>query len=281
MADAFCAWNETADSNADPNQNLNESERCQQVDPPAITVHSFATSEVLPLSAEFLRVPVRTDQAGLEQGEIRVNGLTSACSGAAVGCNFLPDDSYTPTVVSLSPTVASVGTVVTLVGLKFPINVTAEVIAISIGHFGRCDIQNITSTSSEVDHIDYPGVQAVTVIQCTVSASTMAGDFSVTIFVEPLGRALHNYTMSVTGAISSITPNTGSLHGGTVVVIEGQGFAKFGPYNRVRIAGILCVPKTMKNMECRKDAVSMGFACTSVIEYAYGESAVAILPISE
>jgi hypothetical protein len=78
-----------------------------------------------------------------------------------------------------------------------------------------------------------------------------------------------SFTMAT--VINRITPSTGSLKGGTVVTIDGEGFADFGPYNKIEIGGQPCIPKTFKNLECRKDAVSMGYACNKQYEYAYAK----------
>jgi hypothetical protein len=262
-SDAFCAWGGATTQT-----------ECTRVDPAATTVDAFATSDVLPLSAEFLRVPVRWDQAGPTQPYITVNGLVSACTGS-VGCQsstFLPDEYHTPTVISVWPTSGSIGTVVTIVGAQFSGNVSAELVSVTIGPFGGCDVLSVWSHYGQANHANYPGTVKLTTIKCAISASAMAGQFDISVHVDPDGNAkllTSAKTMTILGLIDHISPTQGSLHGGTVIVIEGKGFAKFGPYNRVRIGGIACVPRTMKNLECRKDAVSMGFPCNSAIQYAY------------
>jgi len=99
----------------------------------------------------------------------------------------------------------------------------------------------------------------------------VAGIYPVDVRVDGWGRAQIDdaVTFRTRMVIDSITPVTGSLKGGTVVVIEGKGFAHFGPYNKIEIGGVRCIPKTLKNLECRKDAVSMGYRCTKPITSAF------------
>ena len=66
-----------------------------------------------------------------------------------------------------------------------------------------------------------------------------------------------------------VEPRSGSVHGGAVIAIHGEGFASFGPHNKVTVGGVPCIPRTLKNLECRRDAVSMGFACTQQYAKAY------------
>ena len=54
-----------------------------------------------------------------------------------------------------------------------------------------------------------------------------------------------------------------------MIAIHGEGFASFGPHNQVTVGGVPCIPRTLKNLECRRDAVSMGFACSRLYAKAH------------
>ena len=74
---------------------------------------SFVTSDVLPLSAEFFRVPVRAPaQTGLT-----VNHLQAACrvKGSAA-CGFAYSAALTPVVHSVTPASGMPGTVLEVYG---------------------------------------------------------------------------------------------------------------------------------------------------------------------
>ena len=81
---------------------------------------SFVTSDVLPLSAEFLRVPVRT----AAQTSVAVNGLQAACrvkgshshSRSPAACGFAYSAALTPVVHSVTPASGMPGTVLEVYG---------------------------------------------------------------------------------------------------------------------------------------------------------------------
>ena len=83
-----------------------------------------------------------------------------------------------------------------------------------------------------------------TTVTCTVNALAMGGEFPLEMHVEGRGRVVGTATFSMGFSITSVTPSQGSLKGGTVVTIEGEGFSDFGPYNQIEIGGIPCIPRT-------------------------------------
>eukprot|EP01046_Picozoa_sp_COSAG06_P000498 COSAG06_NODE_14_length_35011_cov_20.984132_1_plen_3931_part_10 len=227
---------------------------CEAIDAPATVTQTTVTSDVLALSAEFLRVPTTSaNTVGLA-----VNGLTAACS-EGIDCSYVHSNDLTPTIQSVTPTSGGVGAELTIIGANYPEEINTATATVSIGPAGGCEVTEITWAETE------------TTIKCTVTADAMGGTFPVGVHAEPWGTALGSSTTTFTMnlAVASITPTTGSLKGGTIITITGEGFARFGPYNKIEIGGVPCIPKTYKNMECRKDAVSMGFACTHQLGYAY------------
>ena len=243
ITEAFCT-----------DSSLSTEAECETVDAPATTTQTIVTSDVLALSAEFLRVPMSSPNTI----DLAVNGIAAACSAGA-DCSFVHSDDLTPTIRSVTPTSGGVGTELTIVGLNYPEEINTATATVTIGPAGGCDVTEIAWTETE------------TTIKCTVSATAMGGTFPISIHAEPWGHALGSSTttFAMNLVIADITPSAGSLKGGTVVTISGEGFANFGPYNKIEIGGVPCIPKTYKNMECRKDAVSMGFTCNHQLGYAY------------
>ena len=72
------------------------------------------------------------------------------------------------------------------------------------------------------------------------------------------------YTVEV--HVDDFAPRNGSLHGGDVVRIWGRGFSRFGPQQRVTVAGQRCVPRTLKNYACRVSAYDSGYVCAKTAE---------------
>ena len=232
VAGAFCSGEPSVQSQAE----------CEAIDGPTTSTHSFVTSDVLALSAEFLRVPT----ASRHQVDVAVNGLAAACT-AASGCGYEYSETATDYFTSVAPTTGGVGTEIVIEGVFASAN--EATVTVSIGPSGGCDVTSVTNTT----------------VTCTVNALAMGGEFPLEMHVEGRGRVVGTATFSMGFSITSITPSQGSLRGGTVVTIEGEGFSDFGPYNQIEIGGIPCIPRTYKNLECAKDAVSMGVQCNRPI----------------
>ena len=108
-------------------------------------------------------------------------------------------------------------------------------------------------------------------IRCAVGRRVIADTHGVRVVVRPWGTSAANASFTLVPSIRAIVPSNGSVLGGGVLLIHGEGFASFGPHNQVTVGGVPCIPRTLKNLECRRDAVSMGFACSRLYAKAHEE----------
>jgi hypothetical protein len=104
-----------------------------------------------------------------------------------------------------------------------------------------------------------------TEIVCALSSDVVGGDKRVLVDVWPMGRASvatgSFATVSVGLAITGVSPTSGSVRGGTILTISGYGFAPIGPYQRVTVGGVDCVPRVIRNYECKPSGFDRGFSC--------------------
>ena len=203
------------------------------------------------LSMEFFR-----QQATEPTVSVQVASLASACMGE---CGFVYSEDATPTVTRVEPIQGRAGQLITITGTKFP--VSAGEVQVGIG-----------GATCEVSYVN------VTAIQCVLKQDeAQAGTYPVKVRVLDLGDALNwksltnqvNYTIDL--VIDDFLPRNGSVYGGTVVQIWGQGFSRFGPQQKVTIGNdINCVPRTTKNKACRVSAYDSGYKCAWTVDAAYG-----------
>lgn len=150
------------------------------------------------------------------QVHVTVNGLAASCSGDHAmyhvssskldPCYFIYGWDLNPTATSITPTIVTNGDSVTIIGNKFSTIAMENVVK-----FGdvSCDV---TSSSA-------------TMIICTLGAGEV-GQKPLNIEVLNYGIATIsddlyiNYTMS----LAHVMPTSGSVAGGTVVTITGDGF---------------------------------------------------------
>ena len=260
---------------------------------------SWTTSDVLGLSAEFLR-EIRHDKPSLS---VVVNELSAACGPESGECAFTYSTELTPTVEAIEPAVGYAGTTaVTISGTGF-------------------------SAHPLLNEVDFGGAPCVvsscntTFIVCTVPAEQgMAGTFDPVVNVFNKGRALVPWgvTHTIKMQITSVSPMGGSLYGGMTLTLTGSGFANFGLHNQIKLllrndtkepgavvperpptslydddwlwqrgpsgagrlndtdpapsySAVLCVPKTLRNRACRVTEDDAGYACSTQLAWAYDD----------
>ena len=64
---------------------------------------------------------------------------------------------------------------------------------------------------------------------------------------------------------AAVVPNAGSIAGGTEITIHHDAFASFGPFNRILVGGIPCIPKTMRNHACKPYPTDPGYDCRQLL----------------
>lgn len=150
-----------------------------------------------------------------------MNDIPSSCSKRK--CSFTFSSSGTPVLTSISPQKGASGTEVTLTGSGFSANVP-EV--------------NVTIGGS----ICYVISSNLTTIKCTAGQS-IGGSREVVVRIGNKGFAEHSggqiaFTYRV--SVNRIQPARGSIGGGTLVTINGDGFGLTSNASSVAIGGSIC-----------------------------------------
>ena len=243
------------------------------------THRTWVTSDVAGLSGEFFRAPT-LEPAALS---VRVNNLAAAAScpsnsssGGSSGsggnvnetggsCRYVFSRAATPVVTDVSPVQGGTGAIVTINGYLF--GASAESNTVDFGGVTPCAVFEASSTR----------------LRCRLSNTSTTGvALTVNVHVSPLGLAEHRdattgdvksianqFTFTVDGGLSLVEPSAGSVYGGTVLRITGRGFAAFGMHNDIMVGGVRCVPRTMKNHECRRSVADVGTECDKLIASIY------------
>lgn len=135
---------------------------------------------------------------------INTNGVQSICS--AQNCNFTFSEMFTPIIDDIWPENIDSQTVLTLNGLNFGSDLNK--ININIG-------KQVCTPISLID----------TEIKCQLDGCNL-GKQIIDLSVIGFGNAKNSKNLNINGLplIKSTTPNSGSLHGGTIVTISGNGF---------------------------------------------------------
>ena len=177
---------------------------------------------------------------GAQPFEVKVgpNMMTADCD---ITCQFVYESIVTPSASAVTPTtINGTATTLTISGSKFN-NVTGD-IGITVGG------EDCSVTLAEMD-----------TIECVIT-NVPHGVQPVLVDVHSKGRAVTSSPLQVTSqeVITSVTPNTGSNHGGTIVTITGNGFSS--NQTTVSIGGVSCVvtTSTLSQVVCTTGAHAAG-----------------------
>ncbi|KAF5901267.1 fibrocystin-L isoform X1, partial [Clarias magur] len=193
---------------------------------------------------DFLRVPTNKTQV-----QVFINGIPSMCSG---DCGFTWTQSETPIVTNIDPVqgASALGTVLTIQGLGF-----AEQATVQIGN-SQCLVLQVTRNrvltiigTNFGDQIQGCSVLVggvvcelqqwtSTIITCLLPTLPV-GLYDINIIVGNQGYPLIssgvNTTIEYILRVTSISPQYGSLYGGTTVTITGSGFSPVLEDNKVTL----------------------------------------------
>ncbi|XP_056106663.1 fibrocystin-L-like [Rhinichthys klamathensis goyatoka] len=168
---------------------------------PSLTSHETEQGGLFKqrIMGDFLRVPTNKPQV-----EVFINGIPSRCTG---DCGFTWSEPKTPTVTGISPKEgsSSLGTVLTITGSGFD----GGNVTVKIGDV-KCSVLHFTNTS----------------ITCQVGPAS-AGVQPVSLSFSVLGNAQYQCNNSLFThllGVTSINPTTGSVAGGTILIVSGYGF---------------------------------------------------------
>lgn len=192
------------------------------------------------LTGDFLRVWETKPQA-----EIFINGIPSKCSG---DCGFEWSEDSTPFVTGISPSQGSdgLGTLLTVTGTGF----SSENASIFVGE-ARCHVEETTANT-----------------QVCRLGSASAGSYPVWVSFPSLGNSRYpdgnmlHFTYQL--IVSSFSPLSGSVAGGTLLTMSGFGFS---PDTAVTIGSEECtvVSATETELKCRTPAGAAGSQSITVM----------------
>ena len=180
-----------------------------------------------PITGEMMRVPARVPQV-----VIKTNDVTAFCKHTQ-NCKFLYNRDLTPLVESILPPQGIQGDIVT---------VTFD------GEIWREEWVNQTS-------VQLGGVECIVIrrtvnsVDCAVGP-TPAGSHKVNAHIVGVGNAYSEVFFQSILRIDQVIPANGSLIGGTILVIEGKGFATSGTDNLIRVGDAECRPRIIDNTHC-------------------------------
>ncbi|XP_033493349.2 PKHD1 like 1, tandem duplicate 1 [Epinephelus lanceolatus] len=176
------------------------------------------------------------------QVEVYINGIPSACSG---DCGFEWSEDKTPVVTGISPSQGSdgLGTLLTVSGTGF----SSENASIFVGKT-PCHVEQITGTT-----------------QVCRLGSASAGTYPVFVSFPSLGNAggnIFHFTYQL--IVSSFSPLSGSVAGGTVLTVTGFGFSQ---NTTVTVGSAECtlMYATETELKCRTPAGTAGSQSVTVM----------------
>ncbi|XP_075681934.1 fibrocystin-L [Rhinoderma darwinii] len=180
------------------------------------------------------------------QVEVYINGIPSKCSG---NCDYTWDEKQTPIIYSINTGVSGEDQLLIINGTGFSNSTAIDTTYVNIGNL-TCTILALTGNE----------------IQCLVHKSS-AGTFPISVYIAELGFAVSyggNLTFTHQITVSSITPSSGSLTGGTLVTILGSGFSMDSIVELVG-SGCAVVFANLSVIKCRTSAGLEGFSDVIVI----------------
>ena len=152
------------------------------------------------LGGDFFR-QTNTDDSS-PQITVWVSGYLSSCIGG--DCMYAFDSSLTPSISSVSDSFVDGNVELTILGTGF----TDDPLDFEIDAGGRkCFAKSATSS----------------LVTCLLENGP-AGDLDITLYVKSKGLAIGTLTYTLELKVLSITPNSGSVGGGTKIKINGTGF---------------------------------------------------------
>ncbi|XP_069478234.1 fibrocystin-L [Ambystoma mexicanum] len=184
---------------------------------------------------DLLRTPERQPQV-----QVYINGLPSQCAGK---CGYFWDPLKTPVITGMNAT--DEGRNLTIFGSGFAESTTNDNTYVFIG---KVDCPIITVSENK--------------IVCQILQGS-AGTFPVMVYIAERGVAqtvpdgAFNFTYNI--RVTSISPTTGSMAGGTLVTIKGDGFSE---QSQVLIDDNICriIQSNTTSITCRTPAGFSGFA---------------------
>ncbi|XP_060573258.1 fibrocystin-L-like isoform X2 [Ruditapes philippinarum] len=175
---------------------------------------------------------------------INGNPLPAECQTSTMTCRFSYASLWTPSVTAINPDSMSSSTTVTITGTSLGTDKT-ELEVIIGGSSATVLTANDTTLTARIDNIP-------------------AGDNDVIVKVKDYGKASGSLKIYGTPTISAIVPSSGSIHGETVVTVQGNGFVDND--TTVSIDGATCEisSTTLAEVTCKTQPHAAGSVTVAV-----------------
>ena len=163
---------------------------------------------------------------------LSTNDVLSICENPDM-CKFYYDKDLTPILKSASPTEGIEGDVITI-------------------HFdeNHWKFRWMNLTTITIGGIECPVMETQKSSLICKMGRTPAGLHDVIAHVTGVGASLATVKFKSLLKVTKVSPSVGSVRGGTILVIEGKGFAVAGPDNTITLGDVPCVPRMMDNAHC-------------------------------
>ena len=186
---------------------------------------------------------------------VSTNDVLSICENPDM-CKFNYDKDLTPVLESVSPLEGIEGDEIT--------------ITFASDHWKQRWIKLTAITIGGVDcPVDTRNDRSVV---CKLGR-TPAGVHDVIAHVTGVGASLATIKFKSLLKVTKVTPSAGSVKGGTILVIEGKGFAVAGPDNTITVGDVPCVPRVMDNAHCEGLKYEGFVKCDVDSVYGYSSAA--------
>uniref|UniRef100_A0A6I8N1M6 Fibrocystin-L n=1 Tax=Ornithorhynchus anatinus TaxID=9258 RepID=A0A6I8N1M6_ORNAN len=195
-------------------------------------------------SANYTTIECETSPAPEHLGDVNVQirDVLARCPGA---CSFSYLDGIAPSVTRVNPIVLQTSpTEVLIEGEGF--GTILEDIAVYVGH--------IQVTAASVNE------KNITVIATAVPA----GSYPLCVVVATKGRAFGNFAI-ISPAVASLAPTSGSLRGGTILIITGSGFCPGNTTVTIGSNPCLIVSVTYDEVQCLAPARSASTVLVKIV----------------
>lgn len=170
----------------------------------AIGEEVYSDSDFDSISSQSLVFETRSGVDETYDLKVFVNQAEASCSA----CEFTYSNAITPTITAVSPNSINGASTITITGTLF--GTISDSVKVTLGT-EVCFVETVTDTT----------------ISCTVNGLP-AGAQLVKVKIIGAGNALNAGSLSVDSSLSitSISPSTGSIHGGLLVTVVGNGFSE-------------------------------------------------------
>ena len=177
------------------------------------------------------------------------DGVTAACAVVG-GCHFGYSLADTPLLVSSTPTSGSTGDSLMLIG--YSLSLTPADNFVSIGDqsclvtSAQLDTSTVNSLAPSLDLCPVSSCttpRALVRVVCTLPPNSASPPHAVSVAVAGLGTSpvLDGATVAYSVKLHAVAPQTGSIAGGTQVILAGDGFSNRLGDLEVNFGGVPCL----------------------------------------